>query len=108
MSIGCLAAVFDHYSSTATPGEMLLAIVLADNMHEDDAEFGGRTLPEVGWLAFQTRQSEAEVKAQLKKMIAAGWLRETGYEKDAEGQKVLRYAIDPVWLAQSSSDSAGG
>ncbi|MFC9424013.1 helix-turn-helix domain-containing protein, partial [Bacillus velezensis] len=60
--------VFERYPGGG--GELLLALALADNAHDD----GTRIFPSVGTLAVKSRQSERSVQYQLRKMERIGWL----------------------------------
>lgn len=69
MSARLMGMVFDHYPES-TPAEMLLAVKLADNAHDD----GRHIFPAVSTLARQVRQSERTVQYTLRRMVDAGWL----------------------------------
>ncbi len=89
--------VFERYPGGG--GELLLALALADNAHDD----GTRIFPSVGTLAVKSRQSERSVQYQLRKMERIGWLevvnegggRMKGYKS---GGRPREYRISPFWI----------
>ena len=119
MSGKAVGMVFDHYIGRGA--ELLLAVKLADNAHDD----GTSIYPSVATLALQTRQSERSVQYQLKRMVEQGWLvlvkhargggraggfgrpREYRIHKDWIGQYDSRLPADqrPTWLPTPATPS---
>ncbi len=89
--------VFERYPGGG--GELLLALALVDNAHED----GTRIFLSVATLAVKSRQSERSVQYQLRKMERIGWLevvsegggRMKGYKS---GGRPREYRINPYWI----------
>lgn len=103
MSGKVVGQVFDHYEPTATGGELLLAVKLADNAHDD----GAHIFPSVQTLAASTRQSERTVQRHIGKMLAIGWLvlvREgKGPGRGGGYGRAREYRIHPDWIGQHNS-----
>lgn len=99
--------VFDRYPGGG--GELLLALALADNSHDD----GTHIFPSVATLAEKSRQSERSVQYQLRKMERIGWLevvcegggRLKGYKS---GGRPREYRISPYWIAGGDLATDGG
>ncbi len=91
MSSKCSAAVFDRYPGSG--GEMLLALALADNAHED----GTHIFPSVETMAQKSRQSVRAVQTHLKRMQVIGWLQVVKNHRGGRGHFV-EYRINPAWL----------
>lgn len=86
--------VFDRYPEGG--GEMLLALKLADNAHDD----GTHIFPSVDTMAEKTRQSRRAVQYQLKRMRDSGWLllvRAARGGRESAG-KPAEYRINPEWI----------
>lgn len=79
-----MSAVFDHYPGDG--GEMLLALVLADVARDDGTLMINDSIPE---LARKTRQTDGDVRGQLRRMEQSGWL-----QRYADG--VVRMTIPPA------------
>lgn len=98
--------VFERYPGSG--GELLLALALADNAHDD----GTRIFPSVATLAVKSRQSERSVQYQLRKMERIGWLevvsegggRMKGYKS---GGRPREYRISPYWIAGGDLQASG-
>ncbi len=98
MSGKLVGMVFDHFPKAKGKPDVLLAVKLADNAHDD----GRHIFPSVATLARQTGKSERTVQYQLKRLIASGWLvlvreavgggRGGGYGRPRE------YRIHPDWI----------
>lgn len=86
--------VFDRYPEGG--GEMLLALKLADNAHDD----GTHIFPSVETMASKTRQSERAVQYQLKRMREAGWLILVRKARGGRGTAgyPAEYRINPEWI----------
>ena len=97
MSGKIVGLIFDHYPG-AGGGELLLAVKLGDNAHDD----GTRIFPAVSTLATQTRQSERTVQYQLKRMVLLGWLELVRYANGGRG-KAREYRIARTWIASHDS-----
>lgn len=91
VSSKCVGAVFDRYPGGG--GEMLLALALADNAHED----GSHIFPSVDTMAKKSRQSVRAVQMHLRTMVDSGWLQVV---KNAQGGRgrLVEYRINPAWL----------
>jgi biotin operon repressor len=86
--------VFDRYPEGG--GEMLLALKLADNAHDD----GTHIFPSVDTMAEKTRQSRRAVQYQLKRMRESGWLiltRAARGGRETAGRPA-EYRINPEWI----------
>lgn len=98
MSGKLVGMVFDHFPKVGGGGDLLLAVKLADNAHED----GKHIYPSVATLAQQTGKSERTVQYQLRRLVDSGWLmlvreavgggRGGGYGRPRE------YRIHPDWI----------
>lgn len=86
--------VFDRYPEGG--GEMLLALKLADNAHDD----GTHIFPSVETMASKTRQSERAVQYQLKRMRESGWLILVRKARGGRGTAgyPAEYRINPEWI----------
>ena len=98
MSGKLVGMVFDHYPDDVSSGELLLAVKLADNAHED----GKHIFPSVSTLARQTRQSERTVQYTLRRMVEMGWLIlvKEGYGGGRGGGcgRPREYRISTQWI----------
>jgi hypothetical protein len=96
MSGKIVGMVFDFYP--ARGNELLLAVKLADNAHDD----GTHIFPAVATLADATRQSERSVQYQIQRMLASGWLelvREArGGGRGGGPGRAREYRINPLWV----------
>jgi hypothetical protein len=94
MSAKLIGMVFDRYPEGG--GEMILALKLADNAHQD----GTRIFPSVATMAELTRQSRRTVQYQLKKMVATGWLIRVKEGRGGRGTAgfAAEYCINPAWI----------
>ncbi|ANI21754.1 hypothetical protein AB870_26000 [Pandoraea faecigallinarum] len=94
MSAKVMGMVFERYPTGG--GEMLLALKLADNAHDD----GTRIFPSVATMAARTRQSERAVQYQLRRMQKSGWLVLVRPAVGGRGQSGMpaEYRINPLWL----------
>lgn len=101
MSGKIVGMVFDHYP--ASGNELLLAVKLADNAHDD----GTHIFPAVATLATLTRQSERSVQYQIRRMLATGWLvlvREArGGGRGGGAGWPREYRINPTWIKAHDS-----
>ena len=97
MSGKVVGLVFEHYPGNGQ-GELLLAVKLADNAHDD----GSRIFPSVAQLAEATRQDRRTVQRQLRRMQEMGWLQQVRYGTGGRG-RAAEYRIDPVWMASHDS-----
>lgn len=99
MSVKVMSAVFERYpagsGNKGRPGEMLLALALADVSRDDGVLMINDS---VGELARKTRQTERGVQIQLRHMEAIGWLART---KASDGGRccVSVYRINAAWIA---------
>ncbi|WP_260439199.1 helix-turn-helix domain-containing protein [Burkholderia sp. Bp9099] len=94
MSAKLSGMVFDRYPVGG--GEMLLALKLADNAHDD----GTHIFPSVGTMAEKTRQSVRAVQYQLRRMQESGWLmlvRPARGGRNGTGYPA-EYRINPDWI----------
>lgn len=94
MSAKLSGMVFDRYPVGG--GEMLLALKLADNAHDD----GTHIFPSVATMAEKTRQSERAVQYQLRRMQKSGWLilvRPARGGRNGAGYPA-EYRINPDWI----------
>lgn len=99
MSVLLMGMVFERYpcgtGRAARPGEMLLALALADKADDDGTLMRHRSVAD---LARKTRQSERGVRLQLQHMVAMGWLQVVQASDGGRGQVSL-YRISPQWVA---------
>ncbi len=99
MSVMLMSLVFERYpcgtGRSARPGEMLLALALADKADDDGTLLRHRSVVD---LARKTRQSERGVRLQLQNMVAMGWLQVVSASDGGRGQVSL-YRISPDWVA---------
>ena len=91
MSIKLMSMVWDRYS--ATGGELLLALALADYAHDN----GTSVYAGVETLAQKTRQSVRTVQYQLRRMQEEGWLLKVG-KGDGGRSRHVTYHINPKWI----------
>ncbi|WP_202118533.1 helix-turn-helix domain-containing protein [Burkholderia pseudomallei] len=94
MSAKLSGMVFDRYPVGG--GEMLLALKLADNAHDD----GTHIFPSVATMAEKTRQSVRAVQYQLRRMQESGWLilvRPARGGRNGTGYPA-EYRISPAWI----------
>lgn len=91
VSSKCSGAVFDRYPGSG--GEMLLALALADNAHED----GTHIFPSVETMAKKSRQSVRAVQMHLRRMQEIGWLEVVKNGRGGRGHAV-EYRINAAWL----------
>lgn len=98
MSGKVVGMVFDFYPGKGA--ELLLAVKLADNAHED----GTSIYPSIGTLAELTRQSERSVQYLIKRMVDAGWLvlvrHAIGGGRGGGKGRPREYRIHPDWMWQ--------
>ncbi|WP_150663072.1 hypothetical protein [Pandoraea commovens] len=94
MSAKVMGMVFERYPTGG--GEMLLALKLADNAHDD----GTRIFPSVATMATRTRQSERAVQYQLRRMQKSGWLVLVRQAVGGRGQSGMpaEYRINEAWI----------
>ena len=86
------AEVFKRYP--AGGGELVLALALADQAHDD----GTHVVDSVATLAKKTRQSDRTVQRQLRQMVQADWLQFVAPENRARGCP-REYRINQKWLS---------
>jgi hypothetical protein len=91
MSNRCVGAVFERYP--AGGGEMLLALALADNAHDD----GTHIFPGVASMAAKSRQSVRAVQGHLRRMVEIGWLQVVRNGRGGRGRHA-EYRINADWL----------
>lgn len=86
--------VFDRYPKGG--GEMLLALKLADNAHDD----GTRIFPSVDTMAQKTHQARRTVQYQLDRMRESCWLLLVKPARGGRGSAgyAAEYRINPEWI----------
>jgi hypothetical protein len=90
MSARCTGAVFERYPTGG--GEMLLALALADNAHDN----GAHIFISVESMAVKSRQSVRSVQAHLRAMLASGWLQVV--KPGGGAGHWTEYRINPLWI----------
>lgn len=92
MSVKVMGLVWDHFPEHRS--ELLLALALADEADHD----GGDILPTIDRLAARTRQTDRNVRRQLRTLEVAGWLVCTHRSNGGRNQP-SRYRVSASWLA---------